>query len=258
MSDWLFDLGNSRFKAACRRPDGGIGEVLAWPHGAEAMASGDDAGQVPLPRGHRAWVASVAATALTTRVMALLRERFEEVQVARTLAECGGLRVAYPQPQRMGVDRFLALLAARAGGGDVLVAGVGTALTIDLLDADGIHHGGRIAASPTLMRQALQQRAVQLPASGGHYREFADDTEDALASGCDGAAVALVERSLRHARERLGREPALLLHGGGAEALLPLMPAAQLRVALVLEGLAAWAQLHAPDEADGPAPPSSR
>ena len=102
MSDWLFDLGNSRFKAACRRPDGGIGEVLAWPHGAEAMASGDDAGQVPLPRGHRAWVASVAATALTTRVMALLRERFEEVQVARTLAECGGLRVAYPQPQRMG------------------------------------------------------------------------------------------------------------------------------------------------------------
>ena len=258
MSDWLFDLGNSRFKAACRRPDGGIGEVLAWPHGAEAMASGDDAGQVPLPRGRRAWVASVAATALTTRVMALLRERFEEVQVARTLAECGGLRVAYPQPQRMGVDRFLALLAARAGGGDVLVAGVGTALTIDLLDADGIHHGGRIAASPTLMRLALQQRAVQLPASGGHYREFADDTEDALASGCDGAAVALVERSLRHARERLGREPALLLHGGGAEALLPLMPAAQLRVALVLEGLAAWAQLLAPDEADGPAPPSSR
>ena len=191
MSDWLFDLGNSRFKAARRRPDGGIGEVLAWPHGAEAMASGDDAGQVPLPRGRRAWVASVAATALTTRVMALLRERFEEVQVARTLAECGDLRLAYPQPQRMGVDRFLALLAARAGGGDVLVAGVGTALTIDLLDADGIHHGGRIAASPTLMRQALQQRAVQLPASGGHYREFADDTEDALASGCDGAAVAL-------------------------------------------------------------------
>ena len=54
------------------------------------------------------------------------------MQVARTLAECGGLRVAYPQPQRMGVDRFLALLAARAGGGVMLVSGGGTALTIDL------------------------------------------------------------------------------------------------------------------------------
>ena len=59
MSDWLFDLGNSRFKAACRRPDGGIGEVLAWPHGAEAMASGDDPARsrchaVTAP-GSRAW-----------------------------------------------------------------------------------------------------------------------------------------------------------------------------------------------------------
>ena len=49
------------------------------------------------------------------------------------------------------------------------------------------------------MREALHQRAVQLPAEGGTYREFADDTDDALASGCDGAAVALIERSLREA-----------------------------------------------------------
>ena len=40
MSDWLFDLGNSRFKAAPWHPGGGIGEVLAWPHGADALAAG--------------------------------------------------------------------------------------------------------------------------------------------------------------------------------------------------------------------------
>ncbi|UNK56370.1 type III pantothenate kinase [Pseudoxanthomonas daejeonensis] len=247
MSDWLFDLGNSRFKAASWRGDGGIGEVLAWPHGADALVAGD-ASHGPLPRGRRAWLASVAAPALTTQVLALLRERFEQVHVAHTLAECAGVRVAYAQPARLGVDRFLALLGAHAGGGDVLVAGVGTALTIDLLDVDGRHHGGRIAASPTVMRQALHQRAVQLPAAGGHYREFADDTDDALASGCDGAAVALVERSLQQAAGLLGRIPALLLHGGGAEPLLPLLPQATLRPALVLEGLAAWArERHAAD-----------
>src|SRR5690606_3887 len=86
--------------------------------------------------------------------------------------------------------------------GDVLLAGVGTALTIDLLDAGGRHHGGRIAPSPTLMREMLHARAAQLPASGGAYAEFADDTADALASGCDGAAVALVLRSLEQARWR--------------------------------------------------------
>ncbi|WP_372016256.1 type III pantothenate kinase [Pseudoxanthomonas sp. 10H] len=243
MSDWLFDLGNSRFKAARWETGGGIGDVLAWPHGADALVAGD-ASQGPLPRGRHAWLASVAAPALTAQVLALLRERFEQVHVARTLAECGGVRVAYAQPQRLGVDRFLALLGARTIGGDVLVAGVGTALTIDLLGADGRHHGGRIAASPTLMRQALHQRAVQLPAAGGVYAEFADDTEAALASGCDGAAVALVERSLREAADRLGRVPPLVMHGGGAGPLLPLLPQAALRPALVLEGLATWARAH--------------
>jgi type III pantothenate kinase len=241
MSDWLFDLGNSRFKAAPWCASEGIGEILAWPHGADALAAGD-ASHGPLPSGGRAWVASVAAPALTTQVLTLLRQRFDEVHVAQTRAECAGVRVAYAQPQRLGVDRFLALLGARAAGGDAVVAGVGTALTIDLLDADGHHHGGRIAASPTLMRQALHQRAAQLPAGGGHYREFADDTEDALASGCDGAAVALIERSLRQAQALLGRTPALLLHGGGAPALLPWLPQARPHPALVLEGLALWAQ----------------
>jgi type III pantothenate kinase len=241
MSDWLFDLGNSRFKAAPWRAGGGVGEVRAWPHGAGALAAADE-GQDPLPRGRHAWLASVAAPALTGQVLALLHERYAQVHVAHTLAECAGVRVAYAQPQRMGVDRFLALLGARTVGGDVLVAGVGTALTIDLLDVDGRHHGGRISASPTLMREALHARATQLPASGGRHVEFADDTADALTSGCDGAAVALVERSLREAALRLGRMPALLLHGGGAEDLLPWLPEAGLRPALVLEGLALWAQ----------------
>jgi len=243
MSDWLFDLGNSRFKAAPWQADGGIGQLLAWPHGADALVAGD-ASQGSLPRGRRAWVASVAAPALTLQLLSLLRERFDQVHVAESRAECAGVRVAYAQPQRLGVDRFLALLGARAMGGDVLVAGVGTALTIDLLGADGVHHGGRIAASPTLMRQALHQRAAQLPASGGSYREFADDTDDALASGCDGAAVALIERSLRQGQELLGRAPVLLLHGGGAPALQELLPQARAHPALVLEGLALWASVH--------------
>src|SRR3546814_4802894 len=58
-----------------------------------------------------------------------------------------------------------------------MVVGVGTALTVDWLDADGRHRGGRIAPSPTLMRDALHARAAQLPASGGRYVEFGDDTD---------------------------------------------------------------------------------
>lgn len=240
MSDWLFDLGNSRFKFAALQ-NGQAGTVQAWPHGAEAM---DAAAVAALPQGDIAYVASVAAPALTATVLETLRSRFAQVQVASTEAACAGVRIAYARPQAFGVDRFLALLAAH-GGGDVLVVGVGTALTVDLLDRDGLHHGGRIAPSPTVMRQALQQKAAQLPAEGGEYHEFAADTADALASGCDGAAVALIERSLQQGEALLGRRPRLLLHGGGVPPLLHALPPAEQRPALVLDGLALWAQAHA-------------
>lgn len=237
MSDWLFDLGNSRFKFAPLQGDR-AGNVQAWAHGAEAM---DEAALDALPRGATAWVASVASAALSGQVMQVLGSRFDQVRVARTLPRCGGVQVAYARPEKFGVDRFLGLLAVAPLQQPVLVVGVGTALTIDLMDGDGLHRGGRISASPTVMRQALHARAVQLPASGGDYAEFANDTADALASGCDGAAVALVERSLRQAGELLGTSPQLVIHGGGALPLLPLLPGADHRPALVLDGLARWA-----------------
>lgn len=244
MSDWLFDLGNSRFKFA---PLQGMraGDVQAWPHGAEAMpAAALDA----LPSGDTAYVASVAAPSLTAAMLDVLQARFRHVRVARTEAEYAGVRIAYADPGRFGVDRYLALLAVAARGQAVLIAGVGTALTIDLLDADGQHHGGRISASPTTMREALHARAVQLPAAGGDYSEFANDTADALVSGCDGAAVALIERSRVQGGERLGTLPHLLVHGGGAPALLPLLGDAEFQPSLVLDGLARWA-VHQPPSA---------
>lgn len=239
MSQWLFDLGNSRFKFAPLREDGRVGDVQAWAHGAELL---DEDSAAALPRGEVAWVASVAAPALTAQLLEWLQGRFARVEIAQTVAECAGIRVAYAEPRRFGVDRFLALLGAR-GQGAVLVAGVGTALTIDLLDGGGQHQGGRIAASPTTMREALHLRAAQLPVLGGDYAEFANDTADALASGCDGAAVALIERSLQQAALRLG-QVRLLLHGGGAPPLLPLLPGAEHRPSLVLDGLATWAAHH--------------
>lgn len=241
MSDWLFDLGNSRFKFA---PLTGVaaGSVQAWAHGAEAMTAEARAG---LPQGDTAWVASVASPALTAEMLDVLKTRFTQVRVARTEAQCAGIRIAYARPEKFGVDRFLALLGMANSAQPVLIAGVGTALTIDLIDAEGLHRGGRISASPTTMRQALHARAVQLPETGGDYVEFANDTEDALTSGCEGAAVALIERSAQQAQQQLGKAPLLIVHGGGALPLLPWLPAAIYRPALVLEGLARWA-VHQP------------
>ena len=91
------------------------------------------------------------------------------------------------------------------------------------------------------MRQAIHAKARHLPAEGGQMVDFADNTLDALASGSLGAALGLVQRSLGQARERLGCLPQLVVHGGGAEQLLPALHDARHVPALVLDGLAVWA-----------------
>jgi type III pantothenate kinase len=239
-ADWLFDLGNTRLKCA-PLVDGRHGDVVALAHGDAGFASRLDA---LLPeRGGVAHLASVAPRALATDLVDRLASRFGRVDIARTRASCAGVRIAYADPSKLGVDRFLALLAAHRRGGAALVVGVGTALTIDLVDAGGRHHGGRIAPSPSLMREALHARAAVLPLEGGARIAFAADTADALASGCEGAALALIADSLVAARERLGTTPALLLHGGGVPALQDALPEAVSTPSLVLEGLACWARL---------------
>lgn len=239
MNRWVFDLGNSRLKCAALNDDGSLGKVHALGHGEARFI---DALSAVLPvEATSACLASVASPALTQQVLDMLASRFQRISIARSVARFAGVRIAYDEPARMGVDRFLALLAAHARApGACLVVGVGTAITLDLLDGDGQHRGGRIAPSPRLMREALHHAASQLPAQGGVYVEFAADTHDALASGCDGAALGLVERSLREATQLLGATPGLLLHGGGADALAPRLPQARQAPALVLEGLALW------------------
>ncbi|NYZ62893.1 type III pantothenate kinase [Luteimonas deserti] len=239
MSVWLFDLGNTRLKYARLGADGVPGVVAGSAHAAGGLDP-DWLTGLP-PRIDEAVVASVASPALCAVLLDALAARGARVTVARTRIALDGVTIAYAEPARFGVDRFLALLAARAGGaGPAMVVGVGTALTVDLLDVDGRHLGGRIAPSPTLMREALHRRVAQLAPNGGVYAEFATDTEDALASGCEGAAVALVQRSLEQASTRVGAVPALLLHGGGAAALQPHLPQARLQPELVLAGLARW------------------
>ncbi|MEP6634826.1 MAG: type III pantothenate kinase [Luteimonas sp.] len=245
MNGWLFDLGNTRLKYAPLLPNGSVGEVVAVAHDGAAFAS-DWTHALPR-RFDTAFVSSVAPTALRVALFDALCARCGRISRAATQAgfadrPVDGVRIAYADPERLGVDRFLAMLGARARGTlPWLVVGVGTALTIDLLDDAGTHRGGRIALSPTAMREALHARASQLPLIGGRYVEFATDTDDALASGCDGAAIALIEHSMRIAEGLLGTRPGLLVHGGGGYALIEHLDGAILAPTLVLEGLARWA-----------------
>lgn len=239
---WLFDLGNTRLKWARADQLASCG-ATALAYDLDLDLSAAAAAWADVREGDEAWLASVGPAAATARLASALGRRGVRTIRASTRPALAGVRIAYADPAKLGVDRFLALLGARARAHRAwLIVGVGTALTIDLLGADGIHHGGLIAPSPTLMRQSLSQRAPHLPGAGGHVVDFADDTLAALASGTTLAARALVARSRHAARRRLGVSPSLLVAGGGAQALLDGWKVqASLATDLVLEGLAVYA-----------------
>jgi len=242
-ANWLIDLGNTRLKwASVEALEHGDTHALA--HEGTVDAGSLAAAFAAIRPGDHAWMASVASPELTAAVEAALHRCGATAVRATTQSACAGVRIAYADPSRLGVDRFLALLAAHARGqGAWLIVGVGTALTIDLLDASGVHHGGLIAPSPTLMREALAQRAPHLPIDGGEVVDFANDTTDALASGAILSARALVARSLRAARRRLDATPAMLIAGGGAQALCDGWRVRAERVPdLVLRGLQVYAR----------------
>lgn len=239
---WLIDLGNSRLKCALLDAQGRRGEILALGH--------DQPNALPTLLQHfgaggnndELWLASVASAERTAALAAALEAHGLRVRRVQTQPGFGKLRIAYADPSRLGVDRFLAMVAAcERDDGPWLLVSAGSALTIDLLAEDGLHLGGSIAPMPARMRATLAAGFKQLDLAEGHASDFAADTADAIASGCRGAALGLVERSLRKARERLGTIPTLLVGGGGAALLEDVEHAPVMHLpALVVDGMAVY------------------
>lgn len=237
----LIDLGNTRLKLALaegRR----VQAAQAFPH-AEAdfddqLASWLEANTIP----DSLWLASVARPELTVRVVDVFTRAGHTVRRIETQPQALGLRVAYAQVERLGVDRWLGLLTLHAEQhAPSVIASVGSALTIDALAPGGEHRGGLIAPTPEAMRDALFARAPHLERSRGEVGWFARSTEDCIESGCVLGGIALIERSRQMLADELGQPVRLVVSGGGADALRPWLAPHEFRPNLVLEGMACWA-----------------
>ena len=151
-------------------------------------------------------------------------------------AERCGVRNGYEQPQRLGADRWAALVAARSmHKGACLVVNAGTATTVDMLSAKGEFLGGIILPGVDLMRFVLHEHTGRLPIQEGNFRDAPRNTLDAIETGCRHAQAGAVERMHR----KMGSETVCLVGGGAGRALLEQLelPARYVEN-LVLEGLA--------------------
>lgn len=166
-----------------------------------------------------------------------------------------GLAPGYHEPARLGVDRWLALVALRARGVlPSLVVDAGSALTVDCLTAEGRHEGGWIVPGLALAQRALFQGTDGVRGEWGWCWDApqapARHTAAAVAQGLLQQAMAFISEVAQQGTTRWGRAPTIVLTGGDGEALLPglrrRLPghAVKREPGLVLEGLRALGEIH--------------
>lgn len=163
-------------------------------------------------------------------------------EFAKSEPVMNGVINGYKIPEQLGVDRWLAIMAGyEAVHQACVIVDCGSALTVDLIDEQGLHLGGYIAPGVQLMRRALRLDTAGVAVYEG-VSLFAvapgQDTESAVSAAQGAMICGLLERALGCLRGRVGSSAiTLVITGGDARSLLAQYPEALWLPELVLDGL---------------------
>ncbi|RXZ36500.1 type III pantothenate kinase [Oxalobacteraceae bacterium CAVE-383] len=236
----LIDAGNTRIKWALAAEQDAPPEPArmsaAWPHSGSVAradwmqlariwrdACSDSGNMAAMPR--RVLISNVAGPALRDQLQDLLRQLNPDpdfrIEWLASQAALGGVQNAYRQPAQLGCDRFASAIGAHALFPDraLIVATCGTATTIDAITPEGRFIGGMILPGLGLMATSLALNTAQLPqvsAIDASAPWFADNTEQAIISGCIAAQTGAIERAVRRHRRQYADTLCLLAGGAGA------------------------------------------
>jgi type III pantothenate kinase len=244
----LVDIGNSRIKWA-RLAGGRIGTQRAASHEGWLARDFERAVFARERKFDRILVASVAGTRVDRAfAKAAQRATGRAPTFVASARSAGGVTTRYAEPWRLGVDRFVATIGAFAmsRGKAACVFDIGTAMTIDLVDARGVHRGGAIVPGPELMLESLLRDTSGIARRARGVRPgrslFATNTRAAIEQGARFATAAAIDRAVTEAGRLIGSKPVVYLTGGDAPSVRPLVKCAHRHVpALVLRGLAVLA-----------------
>ncbi|NQD93913.1 pantothenate kinase [Pseudomonas sp. CrR25] len=195
---------------------------------------------------HACRLVSVRSDEETTLLIRSLEAAFPiRCVCAQPAADLAGVRNGYEQYERLGLDRWLALVGAfELSGAACLVLDLGTAVTSDFVSSEGRHLGGFICPGVPLMRNQLRthtrriryddvvaERALRSLAPGR-------STAEAVERGCSLMLQGFVHTQLDLAREYLGEAFEVYVTGGDASLVVDMMPGARVVPDLVFIGLA--------------------
>jgi type III pantothenate kinase len=240
---FLVDIGNSRIKWGYAE-NGQLHHRGELAYDSRSLESQLGEAWAELPKSDKAFIASVGTPKALKSIRDWLgRQWMSKAQVVKSTASACKVSNAYMEPERLGVDRWLAIIAAyskqkRA----VCVIDCGTAITIDVVSHNGEHLGGLIIPGIEMMRNSLVKGTTGIKLQKAQPAEvslLARDTEGAVIGGTLYTSIAVIDRVVSDITETLGRNIAYVITGGDAANLLPLLQHQYISEPdLVLQGLA--------------------
>lgn len=162
-------------------------------------------------------ISCVSSNTLFDLVISVVVELWPEILIYREKSQASGFGItnAYSEPEKLGVDRWLAMIAGyHTFHKAICIVSCGTAITLDIVDDEGKHQGGLISPGLRLMQEALAKNTENLELSEvGYSFGLANFTAAAIHNGTLSAACGIIEHTLSMQPYNLQ----LLLTGGDAE-----------------------------------------
>ncbi|MBL4672361.1 MAG: type III pantothenate kinase [Arenicella sp.] len=229
----LIDAGNTRVKWAIS--EARVGTTLESSVIESGVVDSDWSELVDyVGKVESVWLSCVASESVRDLILSQVEDLFGlEPQVATVSAGAPGMVNNYQDLGKLGVDRWVAALGARAlvNDGDLIVIDAGTAVTIDLVSAENRFEGGVILPGLAAMQDALLGRTAGIQSQPSTVESvIGTNTHDCVNSGAQFGLLGAIERVVAEivdvvqARQShrgfVGKVPRLLIMGGDADRIV--------------------------------------
>ena len=213
----LLDVGNTSLKwmSYCDRHLSVVNTVKHQNNLRETLSS-TFIGQ---PKPEAVFVSNVMGASISDQICDYVTTEWGVLaHIIKTKAEGFGIKICYTDPSRLGVDRWLALIAARSLIKEtLLIVDSGSATTFDALSSSGEHLGGLILPGLEMMHESLLSKtSIPRVEFVDSNEVFALDTLGAVSAAAVQSSAALVDRLYLTLKNREGCAPRLILTGGNA------------------------------------------
>lgn len=218
----LIDLGNSQIKLAWYH-QGELHRISACRYDSDAdfKACFDKVRDTP----EEIFIASVITGQSVDYVNELCWRRWEvNPQRLETQRHCCGVVNRYKKFERLGVDRWAAMIGARqVVDGAFLLVDCGTACTADIVNSKGEFLGGAVVPGLSAMVHTLNQKTDAINTETQELSALKPglNTEDCVALGVIEALCGFIDRMSTQARDAVKTEITVIVTGGDAPTLLP-------------------------------------